>query len=182
MAAAVYGSLVRTVTPPPRPEPQDLLNQWMRRNPGRTYAAAIVLVATFALLIFAPMWLADYRLEHKGREMIATVREINPREHGGVITFEYAVGGLTYWATTGLGDDGRSIDEIHPGDPVRITYLPSDPEVARAGHRPRDTLGGVAGMAGSAALLAAVVWLIPLYLEPRRRLREASARAGTSAR
>ena len=166
---------------PARDTPRDAVSAWMERNPEKAYFTAIVLVPVFAVLVLAQGWVDDYRLERGGRELVATVTAIDPTQHGGHLTVAYTVGGRLYSRETGLGDDGRYAEDFHPGDTVRITYLPSEPWTMRAGHRPRNTLAGVAEMAGAAALAAAVVWYLPMYHAPRRKRREAAERAARSA-
>jgi hypothetical protein len=150
---------------------RDATVAWMESNPGKSYLSAIVLMPLLAVLVFSQIWLPEVRLERGGREMVAVVLAVHPKQ----VTVEYTVGSRTFTNRTGLPYDAQN--DVHPGDTIGITYLPSEPGVLHTGPRPHDILPGVAAMAGSIALMAAVVWFFPMYLIPARKLRKAATRA-----
>jgi hypothetical protein len=140
----------------------------MRRNPGRSYLSAVLLIPLLLLAVTASDWIPGYRLERGGRETMAQVRGVASPDHGGTLNVVYTAGGRT-WTRVVAVPYGRPVSGFNPGDPIAITYLASNPAVVQAGPRPKRTMEEVAGMLAAVGLLAAVFLFFPLYFLPRRR-------------
>jgi hypothetical protein len=165
-----------------RREPaDDPVSQWFANSPGAAYLALVVGVPLLGFLIFfSQMWYDDLRLERGGRETRAVIESIDPAQHGGHLFVRYDVRGREYHAETGLGD-ADYVAQVHLGDSVVVTYLPSHPAVVRAGHRPRGVLPGMAEFLGSVTLFVALFCFLPVYYLPTRRLRRLRAAETTAS-
>jgi hypothetical protein len=92
-------------------------------------AAAIVWVACLVFVavgfqLAGPGWQSAYGLVHDGKPVPATVTELKPTDHDGCV-YAFTVAGRQYSA-----QESRCGEDLHVGDVITVTYLPSDPRVS----------------------------------------------------
>ena len=103
---------------------------WKGFRPVAWLLLWLALAIGFAVAIGRINWTRYYALYRHGVSTTATVVGKEPHQQ---VRYKYEVNGRTYESTGRPGSGNAPYTEIAFGQPLQITYLPSDPAISCAG-------------------------------------------------
>jgi hypothetical protein len=112
----------------------------LRLNVSRRVRVALtVWLVLFAVIVVAfnrrtPDWRGWYELTENGRHAEATVTRVEPQNHA-TCSYAFTVNGVAYHGSEQSCAEASHVAGEHTrvGDPIQITYDPSDPSVSTWG-------------------------------------------------
>jgi hypothetical protein len=131
--------------------------------------ATWMVIVVVAAIVYSAGFRANYELKAEGRMVAGVVTSTNPGDHE-YCTYQYRVDGRLYENNSDGCPNGVTV-----GSPIRVKYLPRDPDVAAVGDYIRGTpdslVGGSTFVLLICTLFAIVVGRITYWGLQRTRVR-----------